>query len=80
MSSHMCTTQDISDTFPDVIEFKVHRYLFDTLEWMIKSKLTFNLRKKQCMAKGEEQRLRNLGIYLYKFALFLARQPNFRTI
>lgn len=41
----MCTAQDISDTFIDVIEFKVHRDLFDTLEWMIKNKLTFNLRK-----------------------------------
>lgn len=42
----MCTTQDISDKFTGVIEFKVHRDLFNTLEWMNKNKLTFNLRKK----------------------------------
>lgn len=72
-SAHMYandTTQDASDKCIDIIEYKLHRDLIVTLEWMNKNNHTINLKivsihvlsifkKTLCMVIGTEQRLKN---------------------
>lgn len=67
----------ISDKSIDVIEYKLHRDLINTLEWMNKIKLTINLKKTQCMVISTEQRLRNCReIYLYKLRVLSLKNCN----
>lgn len=67
-SAHMYaddTTQDVSDKCIDVIEYKLHRDLINTLEWMNKYKLSINFKKTQGMVVCTEERLgtcRNMSI------------------
>lgn len=53
------TTQDGSDKCFDVSEYKLHRGLINTLEWVNKIKFAINFEKTQCMVICTRQRLGN---------------------
>jgi hypothetical protein len=51
------TSQDVTDTYVDIIETKLICYLKSSMNWMNENKLTMNLKKTQCMLVGTKQRL-----------------------
>lgn len=63
--------QDVSDKCIDVIEYKLHRNLIKTLEWMNKNNLTISLKKTKCMVVGTEQRLRNCRNFSTQVEIFI---------
>lgn len=63
--------QDVSDKCIDVIEYKLHRNLTKTLEWMNKNNLTISLKKTKCVVVGTEQRLRNCRNFSTQVEIFI---------
>lgn len=93
-SAHMYandTTQDASDKCIDIIEYKLHRDLIVTLEWMNKNKHTINLKivsihvlsilkKHYVWLLVRNKDLKIVEIYLFKLTVLLLKMCRVQNV